>query len=313
MQTFLTLLLVALFCFSTHGAKNQFRCDYTYVPNAEGWLKYHEIPSNWNEARLRCHMEGAYLASPLNKNLQDAMTTMMNDKKTNCAVFTGIHATFSRGDYASVEGVPLSRIPHTWTNDEPDNYQDKENCLILLPDGNMGDAKCSDTFPYFCYKKKTPTVITSCGTIDPDYTLDARTGKCYKFHRVPRTWSRAYMNCMAEGAHLAIINSDTEATVLKEIFGKNPGGSMLGNFWKDVAFMGFHDWTEHGDWRTIEGQTLKEAGYDKFSPGEPNNSTTGEFCGAIYRSALFDDLWCENRYAFICEKDPASLSCDNFS
>lgn len=59
-------------------------------------------------------------------------------------------------------------------------------------------------------------------------------------------------------------------------------------------------------WYT-SGQTLKEAGYAKFSGGEPNNATTGEYCGAVYRSALFDDLWCEKPAAFICEKSPGSL------
>ncbi|CAH2238339.1 jg21673, partial [Pararge aegeria aegeria] len=143
------------------------------------------------------------------------------------------------------------------------------------------------------------------------YTFESRTGSCYKFHKVPRTWSRAYMACTAEGGHLAIINSDTEAQVIKELFGKNPAGSMRGNFWKDVAFVGFHDWGEHGEFLTIEGQTLEEAGYAKFSGGEPNNATTGEYCGAVYRSALLDDLWCENKYAFICEMSPDSLLCED--
>lgn len=62
------------------------------------------------------------------------------------------------------------------------------------------------------------------------------------------------MTCMAEGGHLTVINSDTEATVIRELFAKNPGGAMVGNFWKDVAFVGFHDWTEHGEWRTVHGK-----------------------------------------------------------
>lgn len=53
----------------------------------------------------------------------------------------------------------------------------------------------------------------------------------------------------------------------------------------------------------ISGQTLEEAGYAKFADGEPNNSSTGEYCGAIYRNALYNDLLCENHYAFICEKN----------
>ena len=55
---------------------------------------------------------------------------------------------------------------------------------------------------------------------------------------------------------------------------------------------------------SITGQTLREAGYSKFSGGEPNNAAPGEKCGAIYRTALLDDLWCDRPAAFICEKKP---------
>lgn len=61
----------------------------------------------------------------------------------------------------------------------------------------------------------------------------------------------------------------------------------------------------------LSGETLFEAGYDKFSAGEPNNSSDGEYCGAIYRSGQLNDLWCDRRYAFICEKSiDYPLLCD---
>ncbi|XP_052740367.1 uncharacterized protein LOC128198521 [Bicyclus anynana] len=55
-------------------------------------------------------------------------------------------------------------------------------------------------------------------------------------------------------------------------------------------------------------QTLTEAGYDKFSVGELNNSTR-EFCGSIHRSGLLNELHCDVIHAFICEKHPSSLLC----
>ncbi|XP_047517594.1 macrophage mannose receptor 1-like [Pieris napi] len=304
----LTLLLAVIASIDAR----RFRCDYKYFPKAGGYLKLQRIPANWREARLRCHLEGTKIASPLNDELKTAMMSMMDvTPKLKCGVFLGIHATFSRGDFFSVEGVPLSQIPHNWAVGEPDNYKDAESCLLMTENGEFADVNCEETYPYFCYKKTSNSlVMNSCGTTDPEYVFDSRTGSCYKFHTVPRTWSRAYMACAAEGGYLAIINSDTEAQVAKEIFAKYPGGKILGNFWKDVAFIGFHDWGEHGEWLTINSDTLQEAGYSKFSGGEPNNATTGEFCGSIYRNGMFDDLWCENRYAFICEKDPGSLMCE---
>lgn len=52
------------------------------------------------------------------------------------------------------------------------------------------------------------------------------------------------------------------------------------------------------------GKTLDEAGYSKFSLGEPNNSKPEERCGSIYRSGLLNDLWCDRPAPFICEKSP---------
>lgn len=59
------------------------------------------------------------------------------------------------------------------------------------------------------------------------------------------------------------------------------------------------------------GQTLQEAGYSRWHSGEPNNSTPGQLCGAVYRDAGLDDLWCEGLYSFICEKTPGSLLWDD--
>ncbi|XP_045771387.1 macrophage mannose receptor 1-like isoform X1 [Maniola jurtina] len=306
-----TLSCLLVFTLVTILNGRHFRCDYTYFNKADGWLKLHRIPANWREARLRCHLEGSKLASPLNSQLAAAMRSVTQQNALTCGIYTGIHSSFSRGDFHSVEGIPLSRIPHTWAEGEPDNLNNEESCMMMLDSGELADVNCSETLPYLCYRKTTRTALGDCGTVDSEYKLESRTGSCYKFHKVPRTWSRAYMACAAEGGHLAIINSDTEAQVIKEIFAKHPGGSMRGNFWKEVAFVGFHDWGEHGEYLTIEGQTLEEAGYAKFSGGEPNNATTGEYCGAVYRSGLLDDLWCENAYAFICEKSPDSLLCDD--
>ncbi|VVC99730.1 unnamed protein product [Leptidea sinapis] len=172
----------------------KFRCDYTYFQDAGAFLKLHEIPANWREARLRCHLEGGALASPLDSHLLQAMQTLMaGGPKLKCGVFLGIHATFSRGDFFSIEGVPLNKIPHKWAEGEPDNYNDQESCLLLTPQGEFADVNCSDTYPYVCYKKTPVGMKTMCGTVDPGYTFEPKTGSCYKFHSTPRTWSRAFM------------------------------------------------------------------------------------------------------------------------
>ncbi|XP_049868666.1 uncharacterized protein LOC126368635 [Pectinophora gossypiella] len=286
----------------------KFRADYKYHKEVDGWLKLHQVPANWFDARLRCTMEGATLASPLNLNMMSTMSSVMKGKVNT--VFTGIHAIFSRGDFYSIEGVPLSRIPASWEPNEPDNQDDSESCIVMRRNERVADVRCSDVYHYICYKKNDPNMNgqNECGTTDHGYKLDQRTNQCYKFHNLGQTWSRAFMTCSAEGAYLAIINSEIEASVLKDLYGKFPDGVIYAKH-KGIAAIGFHDWHERASnvWITIHGQTLKEAGYSTFEQNQPDNATTGEFCGSIFRSARLNDLWCNDPVPFICEMTPGTL------
>ncbi|XP_026322894.1 uncharacterized protein LOC113232403 isoform X2 [Hyposmocoma kahamanoa] len=313
MKTIVLLCSVILSLFVSSLNTIRFRPDYKYYKEIEGFLKYHEIPANWREARLRCHLEGSKLATPLNSELKNVMLTFATNSVYG--IYTGLHYIFSRGDYFSVEGVPLAKIPQDWNKGEPDNRNDEEGCIIMKADGNgsFSDRNCTRTFPYVCYKKDAPGLkLNVCNTWDSSYFLDDRTGSCYKFHQFPRTWPRAYMTCAAENAYLAVINSEAEGKALGELFLKK--GKPLpysGQYYWDTAHIGFHDWGEHGgQWITIHGDNLKDAGYDKFQPGEPNNysinfmnSIMYQFCGGITKVGTLDDMWCERRAQFICEKD----------
>ncbi|XP_023949386.1 macrophage mannose receptor 1-like [Bicyclus anynana] len=309
MRQILTCLFVFALVTLLNGSK--FRCDYKYSDQAEGWLKLHRIPANWTEARLRCHLEGSNLASPLNLDLSVAMQKAMQNASVCGGVFTGISGYFSTGDLHSIEGIPLSDIPQTWHEGEPDNHNNDENCILMLDTGELADVSCAETFPYLCYRKGSTVPDTgTCGPVDNGYSYDTRTGSCYKIPQLAQTWSRAYMICAAEGGHLAIINSDTEATVLLELFTKHQNSiigreyEMLGN-----AFIGFHDRGEYRQFLTIEGETLEKAGFAKFYKGEPNAKRDQKVCGTINFAGQLDDAWCDKPTAFICEKKPES--CNN--
>ncbi|KAJ0180361.1 hypothetical protein K1T71_003765 [Dendrolimus kikuchii] len=291
----------------------EFRFDYKFYEEADGYLKYNAIPASWHDARLRCLYEGAELASPINPKMLKVLKEIRpQGKGPSAALWTGVHATFSKGDYFSVGGVPLARMPITWSLNEPDNFQNCEDCLILMLNGTVADVSCQESFPYACFKKKT-SVVTGCGTIDPGYTLDVRTGSCYKFHRGGLIWSRAFMTCAAEGGHLAVIDTVGEEIVLRDIFAKYPQNTLFNTVYKDSAHIGFSDWGEIGTWTTIHGDRLEDmvvASKGAWFSGQPDNLTlngVGENCGSIRRNGLYDDIWCHKPTAFICEKSPDSL------
>lgn len=310
------LFSILFLCVLSQGSG--YRFDYEYSSGAGGWLKYHFIPGSWREARLRCHAEGAVLASPLNHDLKAAMISMVaqRQRSPNCSspsmIFTGVHATFSKGDYSSIEGVPLLRLPITWAEGEPDNYEDAESCLAMLANdqGSMSDESCTRVLPYICYKPGKILALNECGTIDPEYKLEPKTGNCYKFHWRGRPWRVAYMTCVAEGGHLVTIDSQEELDVIHKILAEHPDSSFVSTSGRIGT--GFHDWGERSFFMTIHGENL-ENNFNVWHTGEPNNLTStrtndaGEFCGSIWRSGKLNDLLCGATVPFICEKKPDSL------
>ncbi|KAJ8715433.1 hypothetical protein PYW07_009915 [Mythimna separata] len=162
--------------------EGSFRCDYQYSPKAQGWFKPVVIPASWFDARLRCSLEGAVLASPTTPEILTEMRNIMNHSYPEYEIFTGIHATVSQGDYYSVEGTPLSTIAVGWAENEPDNKNNIESCITLNGNGELADRPCEVTRPYICYRHESHVEVTECGTVDPEYYLDKRTNKCYKLH-----------------------------------------------------------------------------------------------------------------------------------
>ncbi|CAB3257648.1 unnamed protein product [Arctia plantaginis] len=293
---FILKYIVLIFCCALLDAL-KFSCDYRYTPL--GWFKYHEIPATWYDARLQCQFEGGTLASPTTAEMKNIMLESFCKPE----ILTGIHATFSKGNYHSIDGIPLSSIPHEWAPYEPDNKNNAEQCLTLNSDGKFSDVRCEEPRPYICYRRHSKVDVTNCGTPDPEYLFSNQTKKCYKFHTNRRTFKRAQFACSAEGGHLVIINSDEELKFINELYAKYPLSKFLGTF-GSTAFIGFHDWDESADWRTLDGHPLQEAGFAKFSPGQPDNATTGEYCGSLLRNGLLNDMLCEIHYPFICEKRP---------
>ncbi|KAI5645745.1 lectin c-type domain-containing protein [Phthorimaea operculella] len=306
MKSLLCCLLVTLFVCNLDASR--FRCDYTFSKEAGGYLKYMEIPDNWIDARAKCALEGATLASPLTPELRKGMIKVANS--TCHGMWTGLHKQFRGAYYASVEGVPLRNIPHSWINCEPDDEKNEESCLLMDSKGDLADARCSETLPYVCYKKTVPGMVMSgCGTSDIGYNFEKQTGKCYKLHKEPTIWSQAYITCMAEGGHLVIINSEVEKNVVSALYKNNLTPAQR----KDqyiVTFIGMQKWNETGEWRTVHGETLEEAGYAGWGKGEPNNPDL-LFCGTMFQNGELDDSSCNYKTSFICEKDPEALMCDH--
>ncbi|XP_063617212.1 hemolymph lipopolysaccharide-binding protein-like [Cydia splendana] len=224
---------------------------YEYVEEANTWLRLHIVPADWQDARVQCRLEGGVLASPSTTALTKAMLSMMTTYKVNLGTrcFTGIHDLVSKRDFMSLDGVSVTNMQLDWAHGEPSGND--ENCLVLNGEGEIADDSCSSKYPFFCRKDNAANVSHECHCTHKYYEYHPRTGSCYKFHKEVETWHHAAKVCHAEGGHLAIINSNTEAVVIKDIFENYPEGNIIGPTYTSNAWVGVWKWNDrNGAWLT---------------------------------------------------------------
>ncbi|PSN46954.1 hypothetical protein C0J52_12569 [Blattella germanica] len=125
----------------------------------------------------------------------------------------------------------------------------------------------------------------------------------YKFHSEVKSWFEASDKCVQEGAHLLVINSDSEASAVMHFWTSHPKIANYKDWKNDWAHIGFHDRFVEGEYVTIFGDYLNATGYSKWYPGQPNTGVH-ENCGCIDRSAiLLGDVACHVPLAFFCERE----------
>lgn len=124
-----------------------------------------------------------------------------------------------------------------------------------------------------------------------DYLVTAGMG-AHKLHTNLMTWNQARKTCKAEGGILAIINSAEEE---KKLLNWMKSQNMY------LTWLGVHDLFEEGDWMTLTGETLKEAGYDVWEKNEPNNDLNNENCGILVHGGGMNDIPCDRILPFFCK------------
>lgn len=115
-------------------------------------------------------------------------------------------------------------------------------------------------------------------------------------NRWDHDWNSARKFCSDDGGHLAIINSDAEEQVLINLMKES-------NI--TIAWLGAHDLYKEGEWVTIDGESIREAGYAKWTtkyPNQPDNHGDAN-CAMLVVEGGMDDAVCSTKAAFFCEMD----------
>ncbi|KAJ9588890.1 hypothetical protein L9F63_017830 [Diploptera punctata] len=118
----------------------------------------------------------------------------------------------------------------------------------------------------------------------------------YKLYRQSLAWGKAWAKCDSDGAHLLILNSESEVDAVKNLVTVNTTPSAF------AFIIGFHDYFVEGTYLTVKGEHLWSTGYVKWGTGQPDN-WKGEHCGAMRRDGTLADVACSSDMYFICEHE----------
>ncbi|XP_059689041.1 CD209 antigen-like protein A [Gavia stellata] len=111
---------------------------------------------------------------------------------------------------------------------------------------------------------------------------------CYSFSTETMSWADAKEICADQGAHLVVVNSDTEQTFLKD----NINNSST--YW-----LGVTDQLEEGTWVWTNGEHTSISYWNTW---KENKDKDQKDCGSIGPDGIWNDDRCSRSNHWICEK-----------
>ena len=128
---------------------------------------------------------------------------------------------------------------------------------------------------------------------DSAYVADPSSGRRYRVVTdtgAQASWGDAHTDCLGDGAHLAVIDSDVENNYIQ------------GQLGPDTTWIGLHDMNSEGNFEWVTGTPRT---YTNWNDGEPNDAGWGaEDCAGMLTSGLWNDEDCGTPHLYVCECDP---------
>ncbi|KDR17639.1 hemolymph lipopolysaccharide-binding protein-like [Zootermopsis nevadensis] len=142
----------------------------------------------------------------------------------------------------------------------------------------------------------------------------------YRLAKKPASWGEGRRNCQQEGAILSIVNSPSEAGILKALY-LSEGLTKLEKYENDdiseisrdsnstenppiptsgTIHIGFHDLFVEGEYLTVRGEPIIATGFVRWKPGYPVSDDLHN-CGAFDTNQFILDIPCELELPYVCE------------
>ncbi|KAJ9584259.1 hypothetical protein L9F63_021381, partial [Diploptera punctata] len=293
----LMALVTIGFCLKTHGISlEEEEEEYQLLPGI-GYYKLYGKYMSWFDAQNTCLEEGAELVLINTEEEAEALIKLIPDDWPYDNVLAGFHDQFIEGVFVTTTGVNLKDVTSysSFPNDTRNN-EDRNCGAVNMKTGLLDTVSCSASEYYFICELQ----------LWADYELYKGVGY-YTLHTEGKTWVEAKKTCEKEGAHLTIINSESESTVIANMFDRH---TNIPNVQDDsIALIGFSMVYDTRDisnsskkFVTIQGQSINSTGFHAWTKGQPDPKTLN-FCGATTRNGNLTLTDCNTRYAFFCEHE----------
>ncbi|XP_026329053.1 secretory phospholipase A2 receptor-like [Hyposmocoma kahamanoa] len=293
--TFLAILLSLRHTSDGQKHKRYFRSDYIYLPISNGFYKVHQQPRNWSEADLICGLEGASLFYPESKAEADEVLKLGRHNNGHKLFFVGVHDVLGNGEFKTVDGRLLSEVYNFIIIEDSSRADGTAKCATISTYYQTGTvAHCSKTFPFICKKPFDSLQWNQdCDAYNLDYKYNGTLGGCYKFHLNTARWIDAFNFCQLEESYLAIIDSQAESDFFVEMANITEKEEITsGSIHLGFSKIG-------GNWITVKNTSLP---YPKWGYMQPDLGDD-RICGAMLYNGDLNDVQCEERTFFICERD----------
>lgn len=250
----------------------------------------------WSQARDMCSRANGHLIKIDSLDEKFWLQTLQLGAD---GFWTGLNTRAQKGSWLWVDGTTPNQSLIPWAQ-EPTDFQGNEDCAAIYRLGYYNDLKCDVKLGFICeYAKDDPGKSCISGW------LSRGMSSCYLITPFSNTssvtWDEAKDRCMdlvrsfGLVAYRLAVNDVEEQKWINAQLLKQPASVPW--FWT-----GLNDRKSEGLWEYEEDFNNPPNKATINWPKEPNNLDGNEDCAAVYNGGLFNDVNCEYRIHFICER-----------
>ncbi|XP_065278402.1 hepatic lectin-like [Emys orbicularis] len=136
-------------------------CPCQWISNKGRCYNFSLNELSWDASRSSCQREQADLV--VINDLEEQV--FLSKRQGQLNYWIGLTDVAKEGSWKWVDGTDLNQMEKFWYPSQPDNHQDKEDCVSLTakqtPPHNWNDASCDAPFHYICEKAADTLTISA--------------------------------------------------------------------------------------------------------------------------------------------------------